>query len=83
MRDFPLPTMPISALRADTSRRSLHPRSADAKPARAEAPRFEVVWARDEGDVREAQRLRHLVFAEEMGAPSNRNIATGKKCSGR
>ncbi len=68
MRDFPLPTMPISALRADTSRRSLHPRSAAGEPARAEAPRFEVVWARDEGDIREAQRLRHLVFAEEMGA---------------
>ncbi|HEY1393283.1 MAG TPA: GNAT family N-acyltransferase [Methylibium sp.] len=29
---------------------------------------MEVTWARDEGEVREAQRLRHLVFAEEMGA---------------
>jgi putative hemolysin len=27
-----------------------------------------VVWARDEDDVRQAQRLRHFVFAEEMGA---------------
>ncbi len=68
MRDLPLPTMPISALRADTSRRSLHPRSQPAEPARPEAARFEVVWARDEGDIRQAQRLRHLVFADEMGA---------------
>jgi putative hemolysin len=27
-----------------------------------------VVWARDESEVREAQRLRHLVFVQEMGA---------------
>jgi len=27
-----------------------------------------VVWARDEKEVRQAQQLRHLVFAEEMGA---------------
>ncbi|HUP06725.1 MAG TPA: GNAT family N-acyltransferase [Caldimonas sp.] len=30
--------------------------------------RFEVAWARDLADVREAQRLRYRVFAEEMGA---------------
>jgi putative hemolysin len=34
-------------------------------PARA---RLEVVWARHEDEVREAQRLRYEVFAEEMGA---------------
>ena len=68
MRDLPLPTMPISALRADTSRRSLHPRSPDAAPVRADAARLEVVWARNESEVRQAQQLRHLVFAEEMGA---------------
>jgi len=67
MRDLPTPTLPISALRADTSRRSLHPSSlADATDA--QAPRFEVVWARDERDVRQAQQLRYQVFAEEMGA---------------
>jgi putative hemolysin len=27
-----------------------------------------VVWARDEEDIRQAQQLRHLVFADEMGA---------------
>ncbi len=68
MRDVPLPTMPITALRADSSRRLVHPRSPAADIASPHAPRFEVVWARDERDVREAQQLRYLVFADEMGA---------------
>jgi putative hemolysin len=29
---------------------------------------FDVAWARDEGDIREAQRLRYHVFVEELGA---------------
>ncbi len=32
------------------------------------AERFEVRWARTQDEVRDAQRLRHRVFAEEMGA---------------
>jgi putative hemolysin len=36
------------------------------RPARA--PRFQVQWARDDEDVRDAQRLRYRVFAGEMGA---------------
>ncbi len=68
MRDLPLPTMPISALRTDTPRRSLHPSSSSTSAARPDTARLEVVWARDESDVRQAQQLRHLVFAEEMGA---------------
>jgi len=68
MRDLPLPTMPISDLLGDSSRRSLHRRSPTAEGARAGAPHLEVVWARHEADVREAQQLRHLVFAQEMGA---------------
>lgn len=41
-----------------------------ARPARAAAlaPRLEAVWARSEAEVRAAQRLRHQVFAGEMGA---------------
>jgi putative hemolysin len=38
---------------------------ADAQPQR---PALEVVWARHLEDVRAAQRLRHRVFVEEMGA---------------
>jgi putative hemolysin len=33
-----------------------------------ERPTLEVVWARHEDEVRAAQRLRHQVFAQEMGA---------------
>jgi putative hemolysin len=72
MRDLPLPTLPMAELAtprsADTlaARRSLHPGSpAEVRHAR---PGFQVVWARTEEDVRAAQRLRHQVFAEEMGA---------------
>ena len=32
------------------------------------APTLQVVWARHLDDVRAAQRLRHQVFVEEMGA---------------
>ncbi len=69
MRDLPLPTLPLSDLTPSIarspalSRRSLHGRS-DA-PA---SQKLEVVWARSEADVRAAQRLRHQVFAVEMGA---------------
>ncbi|HWP19872.1 MAG TPA: GNAT family N-acyltransferase [Burkholderiaceae bacterium] len=61
MRDLPLPTLPISEIRAP--RRSLHRGS-----AALEAPRLVVAWARHADEVLEAQRLRYLVFADEMGA---------------
>lgn len=73
MRDLPLPTLPMADLSAHLSaesraaRRSLHPsspRSPDAAPRQT----LEVIWARTEEDVLAAQRLRHLVFADEMGA---------------
>ncbi|HEU4459016.1 MAG TPA: GNAT family N-acyltransferase [Methylibium sp.] len=67
MRDLPLPTLAlqdIAALDAPGPRRSLRCHE-QAAAARA---RLEVVWARDEGEVREAQRLRYAVFADEMGA---------------
>ena len=65
MRELPLPTLPLSDLIAPAvaSRRSLHPVSSSAEPSR-----FTVAWARDESDVRAAQRLRYAVFVEEMGA---------------
>ena len=70
MRDLPLPTSPLQELtrrEPRSSRRSLPGR--ESKPARSAAPlRLDVVWARREDEIREAQRLRHLVFAEEMGA---------------
>ena len=70
MRDLPLPTSPLQELtrrEPRSTRRSLPDREPD--PVRSAAPlRLDVVWARHENEVREAQRLRHLVFAEEMGA---------------
>jgi len=36
--------------------------------ARSDAPRYSLLVARDAAEVRAAQRLRHLVFAGEMGA---------------
>ena len=68
MRDLPLPTFPFADLTASTTRRrSLHPSTRTRAHPPVESG-FDVVWARDEADVRQAQRLRHLVFAEEMGA---------------
>ncbi|WP_225635814.1 GNAT family N-acetyltransferase [Streptomyces solaniscabiei] len=42
--------------------------TADHPPAPAAPPRYTVALARDEDEVRAAQRLRHDVFAGEMGA---------------
>ncbi len=65
MRDLPLPTLPLADLIAPAAatRRSLHP-----APESADSGRLAVAWARDEADVRAAQRLRYAVFAEELGA---------------
>jgi putative hemolysin len=64
-----LPTFPISDLSANTApRRSLPPRESVSLGARSDQARLDVVWARDEEDVRQAQRLRYQIFVEEMGA---------------
>lgn len=71
MRDLPLPTQPLHDLTGRemrASRRSLPGRETAAAGGRT---RLVVAWARDEAEVREAQRLRHQVFAEEMGARLN------------
>lgn len=68
MRELPLPTLPISGLGfREAPRRSLH-REARRDETSNDKARFDVVWARDEKDVLQAQQLRHLVFVEEMGA---------------
>lgn len=68
MRDLPMPTFPFADLSAPAApRRSLHRRETPAVRSAADKPRFNVVWARDEDDVRQAQQLRYRVFAEEMG----------------
>ncbi|BDD93490.1 hypothetical protein PanNE5_29300 [Pandoraea sp. NE5] len=61
MRDLPNPTMPLSSLTPNSRRRLPRPET----PLK---PNLGVAWARDESELREAQRLRYHVFAEEMGA---------------
>ena len=69
MRDLPFPTLPLSEISGTSApRRSLHRRDAPDAPEGTSRARLEVVWARTEDEVLEAQRLRYQVFAEEMGA---------------
>jgi putative hemolysin len=70
MRDLPLPTLPLFGLHASKVARWPAPRHTPTPPAprATTAAGFEVAWAREESEVRAAQRLRHLVFAGEMGA---------------
>ena len=63
MKELPSPTLPLSPM----PRGTLHP-SAQAEPTVAAAPGIRVSWARHQDEVRQAQRLRYRVFAEEMGA---------------
>jgi putative hemolysin len=66
MRDLPLPMLPLQELGSINLRSGRASQSSLApRPAR---PALAVGWARDEAEVREAQRLRHAVFADEMGA---------------
>lgn len=69
MKELPTPTLSISPM--SLPRGSLHPSvmapvaPASLAPATGD---IEVAWARHLDEVREAQRLRHEVFAGEMGA---------------
>jgi putative hemolysin len=74
MKDLPTPTLDLSSMKMP---RLWPGRRAEAAPTPQtvrpvlEAPRsagIEVSWARHQDEVREAQRLRHAVFAGEMGA---------------
>jgi putative hemolysin len=67
MKELPTPTLPLIGMldfRRVTAQ--VPPRPA-RETQRIETP-FEVVWARHQDEVREAQRLRHQVFVDEMGA---------------
>ncbi|MDQ5897257.1 MAG: hypothetical protein RLZZ592_2164 [Pseudomonadota bacterium] len=73
MRECPLPTLPLADLLArrhtpQPSRPSSRPSSAAPAALPAPAERFSIGWARHLDEVREAQRLRHQVFVDEMGA---------------
>jgi putative hemolysin len=70
MKELPTPTLPFLGMldfhhkvQVATATRTHTP----APTACTEIP-YEVVWARHQDEVREAQALRYHVFAEEMGA---------------
>ncbi len=75
MIDLPVPTFPFAGLRSPEPRRGRMPikERALVPEAPGSLPRLEpaglvVTWARHDDEVRLAQRLRHQVFAGEMGA---------------
>ncbi|MEY4137873.1 MAG: hypothetical protein RLZZ371_55 [Pseudomonadota bacterium] len=71
MRDLPNPTFALSPV--SMPRGSLHRPDTGSLVASLSAPKVEraplqVSWARHADEVRQAQRLRYQVFADEMGA---------------
>ena len=71
MNDLPSPTMPLSLV--SLPRGSLH-RSVPATGPQSGQGSISVAWASHLDEVRQAQRLRHDVFALEMGAKLNTAI---------
>jgi putative hemolysin len=76
MKDIPVPTLalsPTQLMPSQLPRGSLHP-SLPTSVAKADEERqtqstaLKVSWASHLDEVREAQRLRHAIFAGEMGA---------------
>lgn len=69
MKELPNPTFPISQI--GLPRGSLHQSHQDkSSPGSTKISKsaIEVSWAKHQDEVREAQRLRYQVFANEMGA---------------
>ena len=63
MRELPTPTLPLASIPFEPRRRLPH-----AEETITAQHRLQVAWARSDEELREAQRLRYRVFAEEMGA---------------
>lgn len=76
MKDIPVPTLglsPSSFVPKQLPRGSLHPSlptssAAMEGSAASQKAQLTVLWARHLDEVRQAQRLRHAIFAGEMGA---------------
>ena len=73
MKDLPNLTFALSPIHLP--RGSLHPACTAEVVAPVAASGIEIQWARHLDEVREAQRLRHAVFAGEMGARLNTPLA--------
>ncbi len=76
MKDLPTPTLALSQLDLRSALWPAAPATRVPSPV-AERVRggIAVQWARHQDEVRAAQRLRHTVFAGEMGARLNTSIA--------
>lgn len=76
MKEIPSPTIDLSPIHLP--RGSLHsgshPTQNEFLPRRVQGT-IEVSWAKHQDEVREAQRLRYTIFAEEMGARLPKTIA--------
>ena len=70
MNELPNPTFPLSPV--SLPRGSLHRPDPGAEAVRGG---ISVAWARHQDEVRQAQRLRHDVFAGEMGARLDTRLA--------
>ncbi|MFE6227837.1 GNAT family N-acyltransferase [Microtetraspora glauca] len=68
LADSAAPAVPVPAGIEPAAAIPAQPGPATTPADGAPAPRYVVELARDQDDVRAAQRLRHLVFAGEMGA---------------
>ncbi len=71
MKELPTPTLdlsPISLPRGSLHRSDETRKSLVSQAALGQRAGIEVQWAQSLSEIREAQRLRHLVFATEMGA---------------
>jgi len=66
MKDLPIPTEPLSQIQMP--RGALHREAAAGDAVGKNVGSIRVSWARHQDEVRQAQRLRYQVFAEEMGA---------------
>ncbi len=56
------------ALRARSEEHALEPVTTEKIIQKPKRPAFQITWASNSNEVKEAQRLRYKVFAEEMGA---------------
>ncbi len=75
MREPPTPTLDLSpAIKLSAWLRPEVPTSPIARPTPVPGPALTVSWASHLDEVREAQRLRHDVFAGEMGARLPRTV---------
>jgi len=76
MNELPNPMLPLAHLTLRSPFRPASARPVVTPPAASlAAPGFSVRWARHQDEVREAQRLRHEVFAGEMGARLSTTLA--------